>query len=117
MNDFHVEALHYGIKHGDSVDFGEASPLEHSEPGFSVRIEKGCAKMVMKDHHPTTESARAVVEPFLRAWELKSTLFSVTDKLEFVFQNADVIDRKPERGALNAQITINIPTFGSVHMS
>jgi hypothetical protein len=102
MNDPHVEALHYRIKHADSVDFDKASPLEHEELAFSVRIEKGHAKIVMKDHHPTTESARSVVEPFLRAWELKSALFCLADKFEFVFHNSDVIDRRPTPGALHA---------------
>ncbi len=63
MNDPHVEALHYRIKHAVSVDFDKASPLEHEEPGFSVRIEKGQAKIVMKDHHPTRISELELTRP------------------------------------------------------
>jgi hypothetical protein len=103
MNDPHVQALHYRIKHADSVDFDKAPPLEHEEPGFSVRIEKGQANVVTKDHYATSESARAVVEPFLRAWELSAALFSVVDKFEFLFEYGDVIDRSPTPGIISAK--------------
>ena len=115
MNDPHVEALHYRIKHADSVDFDKAPPLEREEPGFSVRIENGHVTIVMKEHHPTAESARAVVEPFLRAWELQSALFSAADKFEFAFQNSEVIDRRPTPGVLHAQgIEVKSPNIASV---
>jgi len=116
MNDPHVEALHYRIRHADSVDFDKALPLEHEEPGFSVQIEKGHAKIAMKQRYPTAESARAVVKPFLRAWELKSALFSVADKFEFAYQNSDVIDRRPTPGVLHTQgIAISSPIIANAH--
>jgi hypothetical protein len=37
-----------------------------------VRIESGHVTVLMKQHHSTAESARAIVEPFLQAWELQS---------------------------------------------
>ena len=104
MNDPHIKALNYRIKHADHVDFDQASPLPHEEPSFSIYIEKGQAKITMKDHYPTREAARAEVDPFLRAWELKATLdFDATDKFEFVFENAEIVDRMPTHGALCAQ--------------
>jgi hypothetical protein len=65
MNDPHIEALHYRIKHASTVDFENAPPVEHPGPGCSVRIENGEVKITMKDHHPTIEDARDAVEPFL----------------------------------------------------
>jgi hypothetical protein len=106
MNDPHVEALHYRIKHADSSDYDKAPPLKHEEPDFSTRIEKDEARIVMKGHHATAESARAVVEPFLRAWELSAALFDAADSFEFVFQRAEIIDRKPTPGAVHAQVMI-----------
>jgi hypothetical protein len=117
MNDPHVEALHYRINHADSVDFEKASPLEWEHSAFSVRIENGHVAIVMKEHHSTAESARAVAEPFLRAWELQSTLFSAADKFKFTFQNAEVIDRRPTPRVLHAQaIEVKITSTVSAHM-
>jgi hypothetical protein len=117
MNDPHVELLHYRIKHADSVDFDRAPPLECEEPAFSVRIEKGHVTIVTKEHHATAESARAVVEPFLRAWELQFALFSAADKFEFAFQNSEVIDRKPTPGGLHARaIEVTSASIVSAHM-
>jgi hypothetical protein len=113
MNDPHVEALHYRVTHADCVDFKKASPLEHEETGFSVRIEDNRAKIVMKDHHPTTELARDAIEPFLRAWEVKSTL-DFGDKFEFLFAHADIIDRRPTRGVY-AQVIESTTSFDIVH--
>jgi hypothetical protein len=95
MNDPHVAALHYRIKHAPDVDFEEAPPVEHSGPGCSVHIENGKAKIVMKCHHSTEKAARDAVEPFLRAWELSWALRHPSDQFEFAFLNGELVDRKP----------------------
>jgi hypothetical protein len=95
MNDPHVEALHYRIKHAPDVDYERAEPLKHEEPSFSVSIENGEAKIGMKDHYLTVQSARAAVEPFLHAWELSWGLCYPKEKFEYVFLRGDLIDRKP----------------------
>jgi hypothetical protein len=95
MNDPHVAALYYRIKHSDSVDYKKASPLEHEGPEFSLRIDNDEAKIVTKKHHSTTESARAVAESYLNVWEVSAALFDAADRFEFAFKNADVVDRNP----------------------
>jgi hypothetical protein len=108
MNDPHVQAMHYDNKHADFVDFDRAPLLVHDEPAFSVQIDKGHVTVTMKDHYVTVESARTVVEPFLRAWELAAALQSPTDRFEFSFQNGEVIDRKPTPGGIQAAIAIAV---------
>ena len=95
MNDPHVESLIYRIKHNAGVDYANAPPLEHSDLGFSVRIENGEAKIRMIDHHATAENARAAVEPFLRAWELTAYLEAGPGEWQFVYDHSNVVDRKP----------------------
>jgi hypothetical protein len=113
MNDPHVVALHYRIKHTEYCDYNKAPPLEHDEAGFSIRVEKNEARVVMKSHHATSESARDVVESFLRAWELSAALSHATAMFEFVFQSAEIIDRKPTPGQLCPQgITAGSPSIG-----
>jgi hypothetical protein len=103
MNDPHIEALHYRIKHASTVDFENAPPVEHPGPGCSVRIENGEVKITMKDHHPTIEDARDAVEPFLHAWELPWGLCQPDEKFEFTFLNGELIERNPAPGVLSAQ--------------
>jgi hypothetical protein len=114
MNDPHVEALRYRVKHLDSTDYDSAPPLEHHDHDFAVRIEKGEARVVMKSHHTTADSARAVVEPFLRAWELEAALFDPKDNFEFEFQNAEIIDRKPNSGGVGVEVRMVVRSAVSV---
>jgi hypothetical protein len=114
MNDPHIQALHYRIRHADSVDFDNAPPLEHNEPEFAVRLEKGRATVTMKNHHSNAESARTAVEPFLQAWELSAALLHDRDKFEFSYENCDVIDRKPIPGAIRAAAAIAVGVGSAV---
>jgi hypothetical protein len=100
MGDPHVESLFYRIKHNDGVDYARASPLEHREPGFSVRIENGSAQIDMTDHHAAVQDARAAVEPFLRAWELAAALKFGPGEFQFDYERANIVDRKPGPGAM-----------------
>jgi hypothetical protein len=109
MNDPHVVALHYLIAHSDQTDYEKAPPLHHDEADFSVHIENDKATVVMKNHYSSSEIARTVVEPFLRAWELSATLFDAADNFQFVFQHPEIIDLKPTPGVIAAQgISMNI---------
>jgi hypothetical protein len=49
----------------------------------------------MKDHYPTSESARAAVVPFLRNWEFLASLRFGPDELAFRYESADIIERNP----------------------
>ena len=74
MNDPHVKALHYTVKHGPHVDYSKAPPFEREESDFKIRIEGLHAEITMKSHFASLEEARAAIEPFLRAWSLDMAL-------------------------------------------
>jgi len=95
MNDPHVVALIYTIKHPADVDFENAKPLDFDCPRFFGRIENGLLRVELKEHFATHEAANEVVEPFLRAWELHSDLSVSPGEIEFRYQTAEIIDRNP----------------------
>jgi hypothetical protein len=98
MNDPHIEALHYSIRHAEHVDYDNASTLSHDTAGFTVRVQNGCAEVIMKNHHASVETARVEVEPLLRAWELTAALEYGPGEFEFGYERAIVVDRNPTPG-------------------
>lgn len=101
MNDPHVVALYYMVEHRESVSYEKAAPLEHDGEHCRVRI-KGClARFEMKDHYATAEEARAVMEPLIRAWEVDAGLRHGHREIEFVFEKAEIEDRKPTPGEVH----------------
>lgn len=103
MNDPHVEALVFRIEHDERVCYEVAATFVHKTPSFCVRIEGGLARFEMKDHHATADSARAVVEPFIQAWELDAGLRDGPGVLQFAYQGAQLIDRQPTPGVLQPE--------------
>ena len=101
MNDPHVSALGYRVKHDETVNYDNASPLEYETASFKVSI-KGCeARFEMKEHFPTAKQAREVVEPFIRQWEFAAALDRDPGEFELVFLDAVVEDRKPTPGVVD----------------
>jgi hypothetical protein len=116
MNDPHVEALHYSVKHGEHVDYTQAVPFDHEEKDFNIQISDERAQITMKSHFPSLPDARAVVEPFLRAWELDMGLRYSPRALEFDYERGQVIDRKPTPGVhalvaepINLKVSFSTP--------
>jgi hypothetical protein len=98
MNDPHVEALYYAVKHGEHIDYTKAVPFDHQQTDFSIQIADKRAQITMKTHSPSLAEARAVVEPFLRAWELDMGLHYGPRALEFEYERGQLVDRKPTPG-------------------
>jgi hypothetical protein len=105
MNDPHVKSLHYSITHSEGIDYTNAPPQEGKHDAFTVRIEGGQATATMTDHFATPAAARAIVDPYLRAWELSSAL-SDWSGFKFVFERADISDPSPTSGILDAQTAL-----------
>lgn len=74
MNDPHVSALLYRLKHAASLNYDKAAPLEHETPEFRVTIKNLEARFDMRRHFATAEEARLVVEPLIREWEFAVSL-------------------------------------------
>lgn len=101
MRDPHIEALYYKIKHGDHVDYSKAGRLELARNDFNVSLADGKAEVAMVAHCSSVEAARAVVEPYLRAWELDVNLGYGPGALEFVYERPAIIDRNPTPGVIS----------------
>ena len=98
MNDPRVVALHYRIEHESSVDYSKAEPVDQEEEGFRIRIEEGRVCFVMKDDHPTVDSALEVVNSYISNWELDDALTSKPNEFNLRFVRPDIVDRKRTPG-------------------
>lgn len=95
MNDPHVKAIHYFIEHDDSVDYSEAKPLAYEEDLFHIQVDKGQVIIEPKNHYPTEEEAKKVVESFMRRWEFEAALRGGSSKFRLIYAGVDIIDRNP----------------------
>ena len=101
MNDPHVVALWYRIEHGDSVDYGEAQPLDRAETGFRVKVEQGRVCFEFKDHYATKDAARKAIEDYIRVWEFEAGLLGGPHSFQLTFDRPQITDRKPVPGVVN----------------
>ena len=112
MNDPHVEALEYVVKHSRSVSY-ENPQCDCELPKFRITIEGHRAIIKPKDHFATAEEARAVIEPLLRAWELDVALkYDDPDVLRFAYLAPHIIDRNPTPGATQAREPVLVTIRG-----
>ena len=100
MNEPYVSVLIYRVKHDETVNYDKASPLEYETTSFKVFVKSCEARFEMKEHFPTAEHARVVVEPFIRQWEIATALDRGPGEFELVFLDAVVEDRKPTPGVV-----------------
>lgn len=114
MNDPHVSALIYRVKHNETVNYDMAMPLEYETDIFKVLIKDREARFEMKDHFPNAEQARQVIEPFIRRWEFATDLEQGPGEFELVFLDAVVEDRKPTPGVVHLKGMAIACAIGSV---
>ncbi|MEA1867214.1 MAG: hypothetical protein U9N19_03810 [Thermodesulfobacteriota bacterium] len=123
MNDPHVNALHYRVVVGKDVDYNNAAPLSETTEDFEFSLDGKTAVFKMKKHYPTTNEANAVVEQYLRAWDILIGLEQDPEDFRLVFDHADIIDRSPDpndRNVLNLQghaLAIVFTSDASLHVS
>ena len=98
MNDPHVEALVYRVRHKESVDYSETVALDFATSDFHVTVSDGVARFTMKEHFATAEAAREVVDPFVQDWEFDACLRYGPGRFELEYDFADVLDRRPTPG-------------------
>jgi hypothetical protein len=57
MNDPHVRALVYRVKHDPSVNYEKAQPVECETDAFTVRLSEDEARFELKDHFASVPAA------------------------------------------------------------
>jgi hypothetical protein len=124
MNDPHVERLRYRLKVNPSqLSFESPPPLFQEYDAFGIRLENGILTVEMKEHHASVESAKEKVEGFIRDWMIYAAFDFDWDLLNFEYENAEVIDRKPSPrvpGQITGDGNITLPMLtckgtGTVH--
>ncbi len=111
MNDPHVIALNYRIDHGDTIDYSHAEPLDREEPGFRLTVAEAKVRFELKEHYATEEQAREAVAEYIRVWEFDATLeYGSSDTFRLVFENPEIIDRKPTPGRMSIAAYIPAPS-------
>lgn len=114
MNDPHVSALIYRVKHNETVNYDMAMPLEYETDSFKVLIKDREARFEMKEHFPNAEQAREVIEPFIHQWEFTTSLDPGPGEFDLVFLDAVVEDRKPTPGVVHLEGMAVLCAIGSV---
>ena len=110
MNDPHVVALFYNVKHSSSVDSSEMEPLKHEEEKFTITIENDKACFTMKADYATEEEAREAVKEYIQVWEIHAALQRGPNAFTLEFSHSEIEDRKPTPaapGELAIGITVN----------
>ena len=95
MNDPHVVELTYIVEHDASVDYSVACSIDHEEEAFRLRIENERVSFQFKEHYPTEDAARRLVDRYVRSWEMDSELRQGAGKFRLRFDRATIIDRNP----------------------
>jgi hypothetical protein len=94
QRDPHVVALRYKIEHSAGLTFGHnPPPLERETEAFHLRLADEVATFTMKEHHASVDSARQVVEEYLRPWEIVEAVRPRSTGLRFVFDEPELVDR------------------------
>jgi hypothetical protein len=97
MNDPHVVAMIYRVEHDDSVDYEKAARLEGKTDDFKFRVANGRARFELTAHCATEEEARQIVDPFVRAWEIRAAVGLSPGVFRLTFERAEVVDHSPLR--------------------
>jgi hypothetical protein len=107
MQDPHVEEVYYEIGTGDGVSFSNPPPLAITNHLGRFDLTDGKLTIYPADHFADGAEARAVLEPFLRAWEVESDLSRNIGSIRFKYTAVRKVDRDPPP----------TPESGAAHLS
>jgi hypothetical protein len=95
MNDPHVVFLTYRIKPCSDLKFDNPPAVQHDNDVFKMTLADGMVTFEMKEHFPSIEAARKPADRFLKSWEIQTGLQYNKSMIRFVYEDAQVIDRRP----------------------
>src|SRR5262249_41177277 len=111
MPKLQVAVLNYRAIPGPLMTFENPEPVERDTSQFRLRLADGILRVELKEPHASEASARAVVDPYLRRWEVAAVLRRGRRELRFEFDRAELIDLEPEPGV------ISVWASGEAHFS
>jgi hypothetical protein len=97
MRDPHVERLHYDAGSGvEHISYkADAAPLAFSNAVGKFDLRDGKLQVEPAEHFADEESAKQVIDGFLRAWEIESDLKMNAGQIRFRFKHSEIVDRNP----------------------
>jgi hypothetical protein len=95
MNDPHVRKLHYKVLIDDSTDYNNVPPINEETESFRMFMDGKTATFEMKIHFSTEQEAKALLEDYLKRWEVLIGIEHDPEEIRFRFARADIIDRMP----------------------
>ncbi len=98
MNDPHVVALIYSVRHSETVDYSRTPPFEFKAGAFEGTIADNKVRFEMTEHFDSERAARDAVEPFIGRWEFHAYLQYGPDYLSLEFEDSEMVDRRPTQG-------------------
>jgi hypothetical protein len=119
MRDPHVERLHFEIGAEEGNAYENPERLTFTNPLGQFDAQDGNLVVQPADHYADEDSARAVIEPFLRDWEIETDLDLNIGTIRFKFLRAEVIDRNPPKPGESRVISVKAGAmaFASAHAS
>lgn len=106
MNDPHVECLYYDIgTNSKSISYGDPPPVTFENKIGRFELGNGRLSVFPTDHFTNEQSARDIVSPYLRAWEVHTDLTANLGQIRFTYKNAKIIDRNPPENGVIIQGT------------
>jgi hypothetical protein len=111
MVDPHVDKLYYKIVTKEQANYDKAAPLKEEDDDFVMTLQKDKAVFVMKKHFSTEQEARAVVDEYIKRWEILIGIEHGPDELKLIFEKSDIIDRAPTSES-KSELAIRVKSVG-----
>lgn len=112
MRDPHVESLRYRLDTSETTTYENPPAVEVSRDEFECRLNDGVLTCRMREHYPTVEEARRVVDGFLRSWEIKAALELGRGEMRFQFEDSHMVDRDPPPPGSSQVIQVSAASVG-----
>ncbi len=103
MNDPHVVALNYKVRHGPEFDYSGAKSLCVRTDRFDLQLVDEKARFAMLGHHATEQEARASIDDYIRSWKLASAIEFGPNAFGLEFDWSEIEDRNPTPGVVLAR--------------
>lgn len=123
MNDPHVNTLFYSLKTPENTSYKECPPIVHEDTTHKFTLDGDTLVCELKVHFPDVKSARSLIDPELRAWELNAALDNGREEILFEYKNANVIDQNPPASnsvsiiAQSVECTLKVSADLKIHVT
>jgi hypothetical protein len=95
MRDPHVEEVHYEVGTGDGLSYSNPPAMSITNHLGRFELADGKLTIYPADHFADGTQARAVLDPFVRAWEIESDLSRNIGSIRFKYTGVRKVDRSP----------------------